>query len=653
MMPAGGKAMAFVMRTSFFNLDETSKRTVEDSFRLWIKQHAVPMEPMKNGKPLPNEGIEQEALPAAVADEDEGDGAPQDNLAPKELHDDKPAHDSGLEEKPLIEETPPPYAFRQDIKHLLPWYESLLEQENPALYRLLPEARKKVRAERLKFTFYLLHLQYQIDTSEGRNQNLADYREKMWACARHVARLEGTQIPEEKPAVYMGFALGKFLADRIHELAEATGIQALDAIPNWFDAVTVTLRRWIANINERRLYWVWGSSLLFEIFEKLPLDYFYKLQMKKDLEQVSKVTGYMSFTLYYFRLAMELGLVFRHLIPGFWMSEEEKAIDPMERLLLQLDERKFGIMNDLLWAPANMACFFWLKGSDLRIRQANILTAGLLLFDTLMSIWELAEEEAKLLRQCVQYQQDILALQERYAASEDEDEQLELALAIAELQRALETRERDRKYNRLQLALKFAYAAQLTGAFCIMAFMAPLAGASLCLALNTLNEALTRLVNIYRAYEEAGIARAEAERQRALIFAHDTDDNAKRVAWLEMHQQLAEVEYQYALIQYRTIDLVYSTLVDLILPLALFAGTVYLPFGISIGVVVGILLLALAGSTLIKQLQPEREPHPEFDEEAFLQYLDNLTPAPVPALPAPDDVSLSDDEKTSLLPNAG
>lgn len=628
--------MAFVMRTSFFNLDESSKRTVEDSFRRWIKRHAVPMEPM------PNERLELETLPAAVAADEEEDGAPQDHLPSEELHDDKPATNMGLDEKTLSDETPPPHTFRQDIRHLLPWYASLLEQENPALYAFLPPARQRQRAERLKFTFYLLHLQYQIDKSEGRNQNLADYREKMWACARHVARLEGTEIPEEKPAVYMGFALGKFLADRIHELAEASGIQALDAIPSWFDAVTVTLRGWIGSINERRLYWVWGSSLLFEVFDKLPLDYFHKLQMKKDLEQVSRVTGYMSFTLYYFRLAMELGLVFRHLIPGFWMSDKEKAIDPLERLLLQLDERKFAILNDLLWAPANMACFFWLTGSNLRIRQANILTAGLLLFDTLMSIWELAEEEAKLLRQCVQYQEDIRALRERQTVIEDEDKRLELVAAIAELERALAAREQDRKYNRIQLALKFAYAAQLTGAFCIMAFMAPLAGASLCLALNTLNEALTRLVNIYRAYEEAGIAKTEVARLETLISAPETDKNAKKEAWLQMQQQLAEVEYQYALIQYRIIDLVYSTLVDLILPLALFAGTVYLPFGISVGVVVGILLLALAGSTLIKELQPERAPHPVFDEAAFLEYT-----APPPALPAPDDTEASVSEGPS------
>lgn len=61
------------------------------------------------------------------------------------------------------------------------------------------------------------------------------------------------------------------------------------------------------------------------------------------------------------RLGTNLFLLFKHLVPGWWMSEEEQALGTWNRLVAQWQRRWFEIGNDALWVVAGLlSCFLFL-----------------------------------------------------------------------------------------------------------------------------------------------------------------------------------------------------------------------------------------------------------------------------------------------------
>lgn len=238
------------------------------------------------------------------------------------------------------------------------------------------------------------------------------------------------------------------------------------------EAKTGTLIGWMSDVNERRLYWVWGGGMLSSVIEMLPDDFYRKAQAQKAVSAPAPITGYMSWVLYYTRFAINLSLLLKHSIDGPWMSEEERKIPAWERFKTQWNQRKFSLLNDSIWGLANMACFFWLKGPGAMGMAGNVATAGLLLMDLSLSIWRFYEESTA-------YNKRIQAMYDAYdrlkgklkkaeeSSTPDPDRIAELQRQLREANRLIMRTELDWKYKKLNMINDMAYAGGLLAAFCV------------------------------------------------------------------------------------------------------------------------------------------------------------------------------------------
>lgn len=90
------------------------------------------------------------------------------------------------------------------------------------------------------------------------------------------------------------------------------------------DRKTKTIKESMGWFNEKRLYWVWASSLLKVILAALPDDFFNVGQATEVVKAPDPYTGTLSWALYYFRFSLNMFLLLKHTISGPWMSEREK-----------------------------------------------------------------------------------------------------------------------------------------------------------------------------------------------------------------------------------------------------------------------------------------------------------------------------------------
>ena len=83
------------------------------------------------------------------------------------------------------------------------------------------------------------------------------------------------------------------------------------------------------------------------------------------------------------RLLINTGHLFKHAIPGYWMSKEEKELKFSTRMQAVLQRRGFEFANDIAWIVSGLVCAFWLTGSLLPV--ASYLVAALYAYDILIA----------------------------------------------------------------------------------------------------------------------------------------------------------------------------------------------------------------------------------------------------------------------------
>ncbi|MGQ3891728.1 hypothetical protein [Legionella sp. CNM-4043-24] len=90
------------------------------------------------------------------------------------------------------------------------------------------------------------------------------------------------------------------------------------------------------------------------------------------------------------RLGTNLFMLFKHLIPGWWMSDEEKALGAWSRFIAQLQRRWFELGNDALWAVAGLlGCFLLVGGLSPVGAYLNVLYY---LYDVVLAVIRIALE---------------------------------------------------------------------------------------------------------------------------------------------------------------------------------------------------------------------------------------------------------------------
>lgn len=77
------------------------------------------------------------------------------------------------------------------------------------------------------------------------------------------------------------------------------------------------------------------------------------------------VLAYVAWCFFIPRFSVNLFLMVQHIIPGFWMDEEEKSLGFYVRLVAQIQRRWFELVNDSVWITIGILNCFILTGAAL------------------------------------------------------------------------------------------------------------------------------------------------------------------------------------------------------------------------------------------------------------------------------------------------
>lgn len=560
------------------------------------------------------------------------------------------------------------------IRELIPltYYLSQLEKTTPVLFPFMTKEQRDKLLLELNTTKSRLHAQIKHERKHQKTENYKVYKAKIKQCwilanrLNHIVRCEnnGTtpnptpqSISDDSPVSYMGLLLGGQFAKLMVHLSERK---------------TKSIKDLIGWINEQRLYWVWSSVLLKANMSLLPADFFNADKASNAVRAPDPYTGTLSWSLYYFRFALNLGLLLKHTIQGPWMSKEEAKTPWTERFKTQWEYRKFSLLNDSVWATGNMLCFFWLVGKGAMGSAGDMLTIGLLLFDITLAVWDYEEQKTQYKNNCEHYtnklneliakakkqeetltklnakaaeqerclnedfksppHQDVIALSRVRRKIRDAEKTLATTQHEIEALKRVQTQTiRDWKYKNITLATNIAYAVGLVLAFTLLtgpffpiaagAVMAmTVAGAALCFALSVISNGIKGGIEIHKM---KAITKEMKEDQKKLIkqfklIQVSDDNNIKKLAYLNILKLQAETRYQERVLTNQSMKLILSVTIQALVPAIIFVSVVFLPLGIGLPLLAAaIVFAALVYQLINSKFNTEKEPDIIFDEKAY------------------------------------
>ena len=498
----------------------------------------------------------------------------------------------------------------------LNFYAGILADTDEILISYMNPKDKAQRTQDLQIAYLLLLAQKEYELLHQKTENKADYNEKIKRCENMLDKLNPAwqeridKAPEQacftdgKPVKYLGIFLGEEFAQQLVDSGKCK-----------------TIRDYVGALNGKRLYWVWGSSFLKTMLSLVPEGFYNAEQAGNVVKTPDPYTGCLSWGLYYFRFSMNFFLLLKHTVAHPWMSQEEMDEGWGNRFKTQWAQRKFTLLNDSLWATANLLCFFWLTGKGVLGTTGDALTVALLLFDTSVALWDFAEQQALYEAQIRQYEHDIQKLNTEISKITGEDEESKAKKLQLEMQK--NTLERDKKQcisnwtlQKIGLYTNIAYATGLMAAFVVMTMpFVPIAaglastlgvvGAVVCFAMTVINNAVQSGIEIYKTKsglkdnEDDFIAQVNLLKQQVFLQKRQLPDDAKKLLFLEIKRLDAKTEHQQQTISLQIAHLIRSITLEAFIPAAIFSCLVFMPLGIGLGALAGGLALAMASNLLI------------------------------------------------------
>ncbi len=294
----------------------------------------------------------------------------------------------------------------------LDYYLSIIERIDPVQFPYMNEEQKDETLRNLRVTFLLLLTQKQYEINYQKTENSKTYTSQISKCHQLIDALQYGKVCKEKkikPSPDQGYATE---GNPVKYLAIFFGQWFAEKMVDFMDRKTKTIKDHMGSFNEKRLYWVWGGGLIKTFLELIPPDFWNVDQGKQTIRMPDPYTGTLSWSLYYFRFALNFSLLLKHTIEGPWMtSDAEKSTPWQKRFLTQWDQRKFSLLNDFIWATGNALCFFWLYGPGAMGAWGDALTLALLVFDISLAVWEFAEEQTKYNKEMLDYENNITLLE--------------------------------------------------------------------------------------------------------------------------------------------------------------------------------------------------------------------------------------------------
>lgn len=495
----------------------------------------------------------------------------------------------------------------------LNFYLGILDNADNVLIPYLSQVKKDQLCHDLQITYLLLLTQKEYELRHQKVENTANYDDQLIRCETLLDALNACwqqvlkKAPEQnyfsagKPVKYLGISVAKEFADKLVGFGTSK-----------------TIKQYLGALNERRLYWVWGSSFLKTLLGLVADDFHHAKQAGEIAKIPDPYTGCLSWGLYYFRFSLNLFLLLKHTMHHPWMSDDEAAVPWYERFQSQWAQRKFTLLNDSLWATANLLCFFWLNGKGALGAGGDALTIVLLLFDVSVALWDFEEQQAQHKAQIIQYDEDLTTLRKTRDLLLIGDKKSRLNRQINTLEQAKTQCIKAWELQKLSLYNNAAYAIGLMLAFVVftMPFVpisAPAAlilstvGAVLCFAFTVINNAMRGGIEIYKACdaikdnEENFVAHISLLRE-ILVQNPQLHESQKRLLFLEIKKFDAQTEYQRQIAVLQSVHLVRSILFEALIPAVIFSSLVFFPLGVGLGMLAGALGLAMASNVLINAL---------------------------------------------------
>jgi hypothetical protein len=122
--------------------------------------------------------------------------------------------------------------------------------------------------------------------------------------------------------------------------------------------------------------------------------------------------SYLAWVYFVPRLAVNVFLLLKHLIPGFWMSDTEASVSWWIRLEAQLQRRGFELANDVVWLIAGALGCFLLVGTAALAAAGMYVTIAAFFFDVLMAGLKVYLELNRLNVLFAEYEDRLLAQQD-------------------------------------------------------------------------------------------------------------------------------------------------------------------------------------------------------------------------------------------------
>jgi len=525
------------------------------------------------------------------------------------------------------------------------YYGGKLNKINPASFKFLNDNQRKALLQELMFSFYIFSEQYSLDEAMGLRENLKDRAAQIQLCAALINDLrksanhlktpanvvENAVDDSEKCVKYLGLTLiNPVISDKMFEICSGK----VSPYKQFNNACKIkAVKDAMTEVNFLRLYWVWGGNFLTTIISLLPDEFANKKQAESMVSAPAKVTGYMSWILYYARFGINLSLLLRHTLKGPWMSKAEAKIPFEDRFKTQWQQRKFSLLNDSIWGVANMACFYWLVGSGFLGYIGNVVTTILLVMDIYLNAWQLVENSTKHNADIETYNKDIEIIRGKIADEKNHESKKILALQLDELLKAKKHCEFEWQHKKNGLVNDLVYASALIVAFTIMCSLLfpPLAAAPVAsLILSVIGASLTFMFTVtYSAIQgNFDIVKSKTSQESrkeecfALLERFNTskDDMEKKQLYLEMKQLLAEHDYQKEIISSQKMKLLRSVFIDALIPPLLFVSFVFMPLGIGLAVTAAGLALAVISNIILKKLEPKAYELPKFDDREYEKF---------------------------------
>lgn len=507
------------------------------------------------------------------------------------------------------------FLFSGDFLIPLNYYLAGMESLDKIMLPYMDDEKLKEKLRDLQITYLLLLAQKEYEQQHQKTENLKIYDKQLKRCVELIdalicaptAEKEKTSkqehVTEDSPVKYLSMFLGQWLATKIVET---------------MDRKTKSIKDLIGVVNEKRLYWVWGSVIIKSIMELTPDDFFNIDQAKKSIRTPDPYTGTLSWGLYYFRFALNLGLLLKHTISGSWMSKEESETPWTERFQTQWAQRKFSLLNDSLWATCNIVCFFWLKGPGTLGALGDTYTIALLLFDLTVSVWDFAEQQTKFKTEVEEYERKMASKCERESNA---------------LKQAKKQCEKDWAQQNTSLRAAIFYAAGLTCSYillCTPFFPAGsittalnVSGAIICFVSSVVYNGIKGDLEVSKTknnLEETKQSYQEkiAELRNLIKTNPNLEDNQKKFLFLELKQLQAETNYQKQTVFLQNIHLLRSVLFESLIPTLIFVNLVFVPISMNLSMFAAIIFLAATSYTLIElTFKTEKEQLTPFNETEY------------------------------------